>query len=211
MIFVNRILIVFMVVIIALVGFQLVQQAPQPTPSSKPTSNTANIDTPSTIRLASFNLKNLGYNYEDRNLNDMAYVLAHFDIIALQEVMKKSGVDVGSGQELTELDALVQDVQSETASDGNPTWAVVRTDEPIITNNRYEYYAILYRTDRVEYTGVKGLFLDNQTPSSEFPFGEFAREPFHANFRAGSFDFTLIDFHADDPDSKSRDEEIRAC
>jgi endonuclease/exonuclease/phosphatase family metal-dependent hydrolase len=66
--------------------------------------------------------------------------------------------------------------------------AVVQSDK-VGEGGAAEYYAFLYRTDRVnEADGPKGVYPE------PFP-SAFSREPFFATFQAGNFDFTLVTVH----------------
>jgi endonuclease/exonuclease/phosphatase family metal-dependent hydrolase len=165
---------------------------PSPAPEEPAPIETA----PATITLASFNLLHLGWN-NGKNLDDLAAILARYDIIALQEVMKKSGND---DDPLFDLKLVRDKVQALTASDGAPVWEFQVTSESLGRSTYREYYAILYRTDRVQYVGGASVFADEHDV--------FIREPFFATFRAGNFDFTLITMHAIGPGDPLLDAEI---
>ena len=123
-----------------------------------------------TVTIASWNVCNLGANTD---VSTRAEVVAQFDIVALQEVEAIAG-----------LDRLVQEVESDTGLDWE--YAVsTRVGE----GKAAEYYAFVYRTDRVSYVECSAGIYPEPTPE------DFSREPFFATFRAGEFDFTLITVH----------------
>jgi endonuclease/exonuclease/phosphatase family metal-dependent hydrolase len=163
-----------------------------------PDDETISRPTPSTpagtLRLASFNVLHLGWN-NGKDLSKLAQILARYDVIALQEVMKKSG---GARDPLVDLKTVRRELEAFTGS----SWAFQATPGPIGRKTYREYYAILYRTDRVAFTGESRVFSD--------PNDTFIREPFYATFRAGNFDFTLVTMHAIGPGDETLDDEIRA-
>ena len=55
--------------------------------------------------------------------------------------------------------------------------------------NAAEYYAFIYRTDRVSYVDCPSGVYPEPTPDDS------SRESFFATFRVGVFDFTLITVH----------------
>jgi len=123
-----------------------------------------------TITIASWNIYNLGTT---TNVEKRAEVIRHFDIVALQEVEKIEG-----------LDTLLSRVEEITGTD----WKHVAS--PLIGDgNAAEYYAFVYRTDRVAYVEESSGVYPETMPD------DFSREPFFATFRAGEFDFTLITVH----------------
>lgn len=124
----------------------------------------------STITIASWNIYNLGASSE---VEDRADLIAQFDIVALQEVEAIQG-----------LDRLLIQLESDTELD----WEYVVSPR-VGEGNAAEYYAFLYRTDRISYITCSAAIYPEPAPDS------FSREPFFATFRAGSFDFTLITVH----------------
>ena len=123
-----------------------------------------------TIVIGSWNVWNLGANSE---VAERAQVIAEFDIIALQEVEAIGG-----------LNRLLERVESDTGVD----WEYVVSCQ-VGDGNAAEYYAFMYRTDRVSYVECSGCVYPEPTPD------DFSREPFFATFRAGAFDFTLVTVH----------------
>jgi len=123
-----------------------------------------------TVTIGSWNVWNLG---EDSDVEDRAAVIAQFDIVALQEVEAIQG-----------LDRLLSQVESDTGLD----WEYVVSTR-VGEGGAAEYYAFLYRTDRVSYVECSARVYPESVPD------DFSREPFFATFRAGEFDFTLITVH----------------
>jgi endonuclease/exonuclease/phosphatase family metal-dependent hydrolase len=123
-----------------------------------------------TVTIASWNVWNLG---ENSDVEDRAAVIAQFDIVALQEVEAIQG-----------LDGLLSQVESDTSLN----WEYVISTR-VGEGNAAEYYAFLYRTDRVTYIECSAHVYPEPAPD------DFSREPFFATFRAGGFDFTLITVH----------------
>ncbi len=166
----------------------------RPSPAPAPTAEGPSAAPPAgVLRLASWNTLHLGWN-NGKDLNKLAWVLTRYDVIALQEVMKTSG----SRDPLAALKAVEERVESLT---GAP-WAYQATSDAIGRRTYREYYAVLYREDRVAFAGEAAVFPD--------PEDVFIREPFYASFRAGNFDFTLITIHAIGPGEETLDDEIAA-
>lgn len=128
---------------------------------------------PGTVRIASWNLLNLS---EPRELARRARVMAHFDLLALQEVKKPST-----------LNKLRRELQALTGA----TWH--RQVSPKVgKGQKAEHLAFLYRTDRVQSARIqegRGVFKNTRKV-------RFDRPPFYASFRAGQFDFTVVNYHA---------------
>ena len=123
-----------------------------------------------TITIASWNLYNLGAT---TNVEKRAEVIRRFDIVALQEVEKIEG-----------LDNLLARVEAISGND----WEYIPSPR-VGQGNAAEYYAFMYRTDRVAYVEESSGVYPEPMPD------DFSREPFFATFRAGEFDFTLITVH----------------
>lgn len=124
------------------------------------------------ITIAHWNILNLG---RTTPVAERAAVVAQYDVVALTEVEHLDG-----------LDRLHRAVEALTPA---ITWQVERTPQPVGDGKAAEYYAFVYRTDRVRAAdGPRGIYQE-QTAS------DFAREPFFATFRAGNFDFTLVVVH----------------
>jgi len=127
--------------------------------------------TESQVAVASWNVCNLAAN---TSVVTRAEVIRNFDIVAVQEVESPEG-----------LDRLLACVKTLTRSD---CWEYLLS--PLVGSGKAaEYYAFIYRTDRVAYvSGSSGTY-----PKAVAP--DFSREPFYATFRAGEFDFTLVTVH----------------
>jgi len=123
-----------------------------------------------TITIASWNVHNLGVSSE---VEDRAHVIAQFDLIALQEIEAIHG-----------LDRLVAQVELTSGRD----WDYVVSTR-VGEGGAAEYYAFMYRVDRVAYVECSAAVYPEPLPD------DFSREPFFATFRAGTFDFTLITVH----------------
>jgi len=131
-----------------------------------------------TIKLASFNVLHLGWG-SSKDLGLLASVIASYDIVALQEVMKTPSVS----ELLGELSVAVEEAEGQAV-----TWQAV-VSERLGRSTYKERYAFVYRTDRVAYvTGPEFVVADAADT--------FIREPYVATFRAGNFDFTIISMHA---------------
>ncbi len=129
---------------------------------------------PVTRVFASFNLLHLGWN-NGKDLHTLAGIIAQYDVIALQEVM-----NLDTLQRLnTILDSLT-----------GIRWRFIASQEKIGRTTYKEYYTIGYRSDRTTY-------IENSAAIWPDSLDEFEREPFHASFRTGNFDYTLIVMHSD--------------
>jgi len=131
------------------------------------------------ITIASWNLKNIGQS----KLNDpirsdiIIDVLKNYDIIAIQEVKDVS----------LQLPQLLVAKMNEDGSNYN----VVASDR--VGRNVFEQYLFVYDDDKIDpISGTMGYGIE--------PNDEFAREPFYAMFRAGNFDFYLMNIHTDPDD-----------
>ena len=122
------------------------------------------------LLIASWNLMKLG---EESPVAARAEVIKLFDLVAVQEVLALSG-----------LDRLTEQLRCLTGVD----WSYVASPR-VGDGNASEYYAFIYRTDRVLHVAGAGGAYPEAAPT------EFSREPFFASFRAGAFDFTLITVH----------------
>lgn len=126
-----------------------------------------------TIRIASWNLLNLS---EPRELERRARVLAHFDLVALQEIKKPST--------LNKLRRVAQRLTG-------VTWH--RKVSPRVgKGQKAEHLAFLYRTDRIQ----AGHFPQSWGVWKNTRKVRFDRPPYYSSFRAGEFDFTVVNYHA---------------
>jgi endonuclease/exonuclease/phosphatase family metal-dependent hydrolase len=111
-----------------------------------------------------------------RELERRAKIIANFDLIALQEVKRPAT--------LNKLRKILQKITG-------VTWHR-EVSERVGKGQKGERLAFLYRIDRVKAVHKphsKGI-LHPTIP------GSFTRPPFYATFRAGSFDFVMISYHA---------------
>jgi hypothetical protein len=122
------------------------------------------------ILIASWNLKRLG---AATPVAARAEIIALFDLVAVQEVLDP-----------TALDELLCVVECLTGVE----WDAV-ISEKVGEGSAAEHYAFLFRTDRIQYAVGSGGAYAEAHP------GEFSREPFFADFKAGAFDFTLVTVH----------------
>ncbi|MDZ7816756.1 MAG: endonuclease/exonuclease/phosphatase family protein [Planctomycetota bacterium] len=126
---------------------------------------------PSTCTIASWNVRIFSSNSrDDDELRLICDVLANFDLIALQEVR--------DGKVLRRC---VSELQTRGLE-----YDFVLSKE-VGTRSHKERYAFLYKENRVQFEGNAKIWPDLER--------QFIREPFHADFRIGSFDFTLITVH----------------
>ncbi len=122
--------------------------------------------------IASFNTLHLGW--EGKNYYKQAEVLKNFDIIALQEVMKKDG--------LKRLKVELERITGEM-------WEYHISKEGLGRSSRYkEYYAFIYKKERVTFIKSLGTYKEVED--------EFIREPYGAMFKINNFDFVLVNNHS---------------
>ncbi len=132
------------------------------------------------LRLATWNLKRLGHG--DKELAKVAEIIAELDVVAIQEVMDKDGVD----KLLAHL----------------PGWRAEVSKRAVGRGRYVEWYAVLYRAKKV---AVERSFLVADRRDA------FAREPFVVCMRSGEFDFCLVSIHVIfGRKARARDAEIDA-
>jgi len=144
------------------------------------------------IRLGGWNIKKLGHG-TSKNFDLVVQVIErNFDIVAVVEVMQRSGGRPG-------YDTLLQRLGS--------GWAgmVTSRPRPNTSSGNSEFYAVLYRTERIQpCTGWTALqyIADNDGSPRGSGADLFSREPafgcFAARLANGStgFDFMLAAYHA---------------
>jgi endonuclease/exonuclease/phosphatase family metal-dependent hydrolase len=121
-------------------------------------------------RIASWNVKRLSADSSD--LDAVARTVAHFDLIALQEVMGDDAVL-----------SLITLLQEKTGVE----WGVIASD-PIGRGSYKENYAFMWRKSHVEFVDSAIVYLDETDT--------FAREPLSARFRTtDGQDFIFSDIH----------------
>ena len=120
--------------------------------------------------IASWNLKR--FDEHSSNIPAITKVAAHFDLIALQEVMSERAVAT-----------LVQTLKAETGV----TWKFM-TSHAIGRGSYKERYAFVWREDEISYVDGAVVYLDTQDV--------FAREPMSARFRTKEGDtFVAANIH----------------
>lgn len=121
--------------------------------------------------IASFNTLRLGRNYKDYLLT--AQAIEQFDIVGLIEVMNEEGVE-------KLVDAL-DDVSGEK-------WDYHISPYPTGNNSYKEYFAYVWKRDKVKFLHERGYYLDENE--------DFLRKPYGADFKMGEFDFTFVLVHS---------------
>lgn len=121
--------------------------------------------------VATFNALKLGWN-NGKDMLALACVVSHFDLVGL--------VEIDAPQGLVDLEAELELLTGET-------WSSHISPHDVGNANGTEYYGYVWRDAEVTMTGALGFFDD--------PNDDIKREPYGANFRMGSFDFTLVVFH----------------
>ena len=132
-----------------------------------------------TLILASFNTLHLGW--DGKKYHDTAEILSLFDIIALQEVMKKEG-----------LTNLVKELESVS----HEKWSYHLSPYAAGNGEKYnEYYAFIFKDKKVKFVKSIGFYPEKNN--------EFIREPYGAMFKSNKFDFILVNNHLLFGDEKS--------
>jgi len=162
---------------------------------------------PELLRLGGWNVKKLGHG-TSKDIPLVASIInANFDIVAIVEVMQKAGGHPG-------YDSLVAQLGS------NWPGMVTATPRPNTTSGNAEFYAVLYRTQRIEPCGGRTslrYLQDNDGSGSSTDPDIFSREPafgcFAARLANGStgFDFMIAAYHATwaDGDTQEIQAEVR--
>lgn len=132
-----------------------------------------------TLILGSFNTLHLGW--DGKNYKDTAEILSLFDIVALQEVMKKEGII----NLINELELV-----------SNEKWSYHLSPYPVGNGEKYnEYYAFIFKEKKVKFVKSMGFYAEKNN--------EFIREPYGAMFKSNKFDFVLVNNHLLFGDEKS--------
>ena len=131
-----------------------------------------------TANIASFNTLHLGWksDYKQEKIEGLANIISLFDLVGIQEVMKKDGVK----QLVNELNR----------QEGKNIWWFDLSPHSVGSKRYREYYAFIYRTDRVKKIR-KGSFYPEKERDRYF-----MREPYGAKFQIGDFKFTYVIIHA---------------
>jgi endonuclease/exonuclease/phosphatase family metal-dependent hydrolase len=119
-----------------------------------------------------------------KDIEQFAEVFESYDLVGLGEVMRNTGsCDDYEAGDLGHLAALVNRLRVDT---GYP-WAYVPSPTGVGSSGYKEYYAFVYRADRVTCTSSGAFYPD--------PSEQFVRNPFFVSFRSGDFDFTAVVVH----------------
>ena len=131
-----------------------------------------------TANIASFNTLHLGWKSDHRQekIEGLASVISLFDLVGIQEVMKKDEVKV-----------LVNELNNQ---EGENIWKFDVSPYSVGSKKYREYYAFIYRTDKVKKIR-KGKFYPEKERGKYF-----MREPYGAKFQIGDFKFTYVIIHA---------------
>lgn len=132
-----------------------------------------------TIKIASWNLKNIG----NTKFNDPARI----DIII--DIMKD--YDIIAVQEVKDVSLQLPQKLAEKMNEDGSNYNVVASER--VGRNVFEQYIFLYDDNKIDViSGTGGYGIE--------PNDEFAREPFYTKFKAGNFDFYLMNIHTDPDD-----------
>ena len=121
--------------------------------------------------IASFNTLRLGRNSKDYILT--AQVVELFDIVGLIEVMNEEGVE--------KLVDTLNDISDEK-------WDYHISPYPTGNNSYKEYFAYVWKRDKVKFLKERGYYPDDEK--------KFSRKPYGADFKIGEFDFTFVLAHS---------------
>ncbi len=130
-----------------------------------------------TANIASFNTLHLGWksSYQEEKIESIANIISLFDIVAVQEVMKKDGVK-----------KVVKELEKQTGVQ----WRYELSPYSVGSKRYREYYAFIYRIDKVKKIR-KGSFYPEKERGKYF-----IREPYGAKFKIGDFEFTYVTVHS---------------
>lgn len=136
----------------------------------------------SQITIASFNIQQFGESKRGKEdvMSILERIVRNYDIVAVQEVQDKSGATIPYF-----VDRINQAVGDE--------YSFVISQRLGRTSQK-EQYAFVYNTRTITYTGTS--FVYNDTGDI------FEREPYIAGFRAGNFDFALVNIHTKPEDAE---------
>lgn len=129
------------------------------------------------ISVISWNLRDFGSSKTNAEIEFIASTVKNYDIVLIQEVVAN---DPGGSQAVGRLgDALNRK---------GAKWEY-RISDPTSGDSPYkkERYAFLWKPSKVHLTGKPWL--------EQKYAAEIGREPFYATFKAGSKEFTLVNFH----------------
>jgi deoxyribonuclease-1-like protein len=129
------------------------------------------------LTLVSWNIQHLGRTKTDEQIETMARLLGHADVVAIQEVVAK---DPAGAQAVGRLGEALRRLGAD--------WEYRISDPTKASPQQSERYAILWRKDRLTLLGRPEL--------ARHLADSVAREPFIARFRSELGDMILINFHA---------------
>jgi deoxyribonuclease-1-like protein len=136
------------------------------------------------LTIAAFNAMQFGWGGQRcKDISQLAEVFEPYDVVGIVEVMRNTGgcSEYAEGDD-GHLHALVA-----ALNERSPSWAFVQSEISVGSGSYREYYAFVYRKDRV--TAIcSGAFYPD-------PGSRFERPPFFASFRAGGFEFTAVLVH----------------
>lgn len=120
-----------------------------------------------TISIATWNIRDLNQKRWDSTIAEITEIMKRYDLIAVQEIEDK---------------LVMKYLQYKM-----PKYDYIYSKK--VGGGYYgEYYAYYYRKDKISLGGMKYYTYEDKE-------GHFLREPFIADFKSGSFDFTLINIH----------------
>lgn len=139
----------------------------------------------SPAKVASFNTLHLGWKGDHRQekIEGIASIISLFDLIGIQEVMKKD-----------EVKKLTNELKAQTGIE----WRYHISPYAVGSKKYREYFAYIYRTDRVKLL-KKGKFYPEKDRGKNF-----MREPYGAKFQIGEFKFTYVLVHSIFGDKKTQ-------
>lgn len=123
--------------------------------------------------IASFNTLHLGWSAE-KKYDEMAEFLNFFDLVALQEVMNEKG-----------LEDLVESLNESS----NSKWEYHISPYSVGSGEYREYYAFIWKSDRVKFIKKNGYYRGSSGSG-------FERPPYGATFKIGEFDLILVSCHS---------------
>lgn len=132
-----------------------------------------------TYVVASFNSLHLGW--KGKNYSELAEVVSLFDLVGLQEVMKKNG-----------LKKLTKELELQTGE----KWRWHISKYSVGRSQRYrEYYAYIWKEEKIKLVKANGYYPDKND--------DFIREPYGATFKMGELEFIYVLNHSIYGDKKS--------
>lgn len=121
--------------------------------------------------IGSFNALRLGESEKD--YKELSNILVLLDLIGLEEVSNREGVET-----------LVDELEKNT----HEKWNYHISPYPVGTKKYKEYYAYIWKENKVKFLKSKGFYKDNGD--------KFIREPYGVDFKIGEFDFTFVIIHS---------------